>query len=546
MTIYESQIWKNRLLPVFFLTLMIWAVYGQVSNFEFVTFDDSQYVYENTYVRSGITLANVKWAFTNVTHMCWQPLAWISHMLDSQLYGLNAGLHHWTNLVLHLVNSILLFFLFQSMTEATIESFLIAALFAVHPLNVDTVAWVSERKNLLATCFMLLSIYGYWRYTRSGKFRPYILSIIAFIAGLLSKPSILPLPFLLFLLDYWPLRRIGILCLSSSGCFKDPSRLPGSRLIVEKVPFFVMSIGYVLIFNFSLNKMYQGVSAVSVPLGLRISNALVSYVLYLGDMIWPHDLAVYYPFPKTIPWETTALAAFILMGITAAVFALIRRHPYCIVGWLWFLGSLVPVIGIVQAGLWPARADRWMYMPMIGILILVVWSGSHLAKKLSLKKWMTASLSLTIVVALISSARLQTANWRNSVSLYERAIEVTKDNFVAYDNLGLALAMRGKFDAALDQFQKALAIAPNYWKSNQNIGAIFMIRGEFDEALQHFETALKRNPNSTRLYNNVGRIMMIKKRYKEAKASFEKTLAIEPENHKAIAYLSQIEGMTER
>ena len=536
----ESRIKTNELFPVLLLTILIWFVYGQVSHYEFVTFDDPQYVYENPHIVSGITWENIQWALTNVRHMCWQPLTWLSHMLDVQLFGLNPGLHHWSNLVLHLVNTVLLFLLFRSMTGATRESFFLSALFAVHPLGVDTVAWISERKNLLATLFSLLSIFGYWRYADSGKYRYYAGSFLAFVAGLLSKPSVVTLPFLFLLLDFWPIRRIDISAISW-GQAKLIHKWLCSKLMIEKLPFFITTLAYLMIFTFSLNIMYQGMPLQTPSLELRIANALLSYIMYLKDMIWPNALAVYYPFPAAISLKEAVVAAIMLVGITICLAVNARKHPYAIVGWLWFMGMLVPAIGIVQAGLWPARADRWMYFPMIGILVLAVWGGDRLLSFLTRSPWVRTALLLSVLVTLGTTARLQASHWRDSIALYEQAITVTSDNYVAHDNLGLALAMKGKLDAAYEQFQKALAIQPAFWKSHQNIGAIYLLRGQHEAALYHFETALEKQPNSPRLHNNVGRIKLAQKHYDEAAASFRQTLAIRPGDAKALAYLKRIE-----
>ena len=535
---------KQRLVtvygPVLILALLVWWIYTQVSAFGFVTFDDIDYVYENTHVTSGINAENLKWAFTNVTHMCWQPLAWISHMLDCQLFGLKAGWHHLTNVILHLVTSVLLYFLFRAMTGAGGKSFVLAVLFAVHPLAVDTVAWVSERKNILMAAFLLLSVYAYVIYVRDKKKGFYALSLLCFIAGFFSKPAIITLPFLLLLLDLWPLNRFNIGQMGIKALWRPPS----ARLFLEKIPFFALSGAYLFFFNFMLGKMYPTPSPVGISLNLRVANALTSYVHYLQDVLWPHNLCVFYPFPIEVPPAAVLSASFYLLAVTLLVLAAARRAPCYLVGWLWFLGTLVPVIGIVQAGLWPARADRWMYMPMIGILVMLVWGGEALLRSV-LTEWKTVTVALVAAaaIALGVTAHKQASYWRNSLSLFVRAADVTKNNFIAFNEIGLALAMEGRFHEATEQFETAKRLNVRYWKPYLNIGAIHLLNGKTDMALEQLYAALKRNPNDHRVHINIGRALLAQERYKKAAASFQKALALKPEDPIATSNLEKLAEM---
>lgn len=522
------------------IVLSVLGIYAQTAAFDFVNFDDDQYVYENRFVATGLTPSNIAWAFSNLSHMCWQPLTWLSHMLDCQVAGLHPFWPHTHNMLLHLCNSLLLFLLFYSMTGARWRSFLVAALFAVHPLGVDSVAWISERKNLLATIFMFLSLWSYANYALQKKIRFYFLALVFFMAGLLSKPSIVTLPCVLLLLDIWPLRRIFLGSDRSAGIASLDNLKRCGRLAMEKGPFFVLSILYLLVFSVSLGRMGDGISVDTVPFTLRLANALVSYVLYIWDIIWPSGLAVYYPFPQSVPiWQSVSAGLF-LVAVTFFVLLNLRRQPFFTVGWFWFLGTLVPVIGIAQIGLWPSRADRWAYMPMIGVLIMLVWGGGLVAEKLRWDKRLTALILTAVMLIYAASAHLQTRHWHDSVTLFQRTVQVTKNNFVAHDNLGLALAMKGRFDEAFHHFNEALKIAPFFWKAHQNIGALYLIQGEYERAGLHLKTALAKQPNSVRILNNLGRVYAHQGMKAEAVASFRKSLELDPGNSKAIQNLSRL------
>ncbi|MBC2695325.1 MAG: hypothetical protein HF982_08645, partial [Desulfobacteraceae bacterium] len=335
-----------------FLVIATLAVYWQINYHEFINFDDSLYILQNKQVQKGLTSESISWAFSFTDIAYWHPLTWLSHMLDCQIYGLIPGMHHRTNLILHIVNSILLFFVFQKMTGALWRSAFVATLFALHPLNVESVAWVAERKNVLSTFFWMLTMLAYVHYTtRPGLYR-YLLTLLFLMLGLMAKPMLVTLPFVLLLLDYWPLERL-----------RNQSPF---NLILEKIPFFAFSA--VSVYISSLSVKYYGivVSTELVPMQIRIANALVSYVKYIEKMIWPKNLAIFYPFPDTLPiWQILGAGLF-LASISFLVFLNLRKKPYLCMGWLWFLGTLIPVIGLKQAGLWPAMADRWAYVPFVG------------------------------------------------------------------------------------------------------------------------------------------------------------------------------------
>ena len=361
------------------LVISILLCYWQVRNYEFINFDDDLYVTDNRNVQAGINRSGIKWAFSfedkNKTH--WHPLSWLSHMTDIQLYGMNPGQHHLTNVIFHIFNTLLLFFVLYRMTGKVWQPAIVAALFGVHPLNVESVAWVAERKNVLSTFFFMLTLLAYALFSEKPNTFRYLLIVIFFIFGLLSKPMLVTLPFVLLLIDIWPLGRIELLQPGNKRwCILG-------RLILEKIPLFILSGLSTFLGSASLQGLGSYISLQTAPMTLRLSNALVSYVKYMGKMIWPHNLAVFYPFPKIIPIYQTLGAFILLVWVSFMFFAAFKRRPYLTIGWLWFLGTLVPVIGLIQVGLWPALADRWAYLPMIGLLIIATWGGGRYNRQVS-------------------------------------------------------------------------------------------------------------------------------------------------------------------
>ncbi len=522
------------------IALLTLGVYAQTVAYDFVNFDDPQYVYENEFVRSGLNARSVAWALTNISHMCWQPLTWMSHMLDCQLFGLNPAWAHAHNVLLHCANSILLFVLFRSMSGARGRSLFLAALFAVHPLGVESVAWIAERKNLLAALFMLLTLQAYHSYARHNSKRSYVLALLFFTAGLLSKPSIVTLPCLMLLLDIWPLN--GHRSDGQPSAWVAPVSFLRSagRLVLEKLPFFALTALYLWLFVFMLGLMYTAAAYTTVPMSLRLANAVVSYAKYAGLIVWPQQLAVYYPFPQSIPvWQVVAAAGVILVasGVSLMNF---KHRPHLFVGWFWFLGTLVPAIGIVQAGLWPALADRWVYTPMIGILIIIAWEGSRLLKMGRCNQLTAVAATVVIIGTYACAAHLQTRFWRDSISLFHRAVEITKRNFVAHDNLGNALAMKGRFDQALKHFRAAFDIEPAFWKAHQNAGAVYLIKGDLESAIEHLKKALVGRPDAVRIHNNLGRAYSRQGRNREAMESYRRALQLDPGNKKAIENLKRL------
>jgi hypothetical protein len=446
-----------------FLAVIIWMVFGQTLGHEFVNYDDDLYVYENPVVQKGLTWEGFRWALTYGGIGHWHPLTWLSHMLDCQLYGLNAGGHHLTNLLLHGAATILLFLVLRRMTGTLWRSAFVAAVFAIHPLRVESVAWVAERKDVLSGLFFMLTLWAYVRYVQrqsrvegrgsNAQATPalgsrlwtfdYYLVLLFFALGLLSKNMLVTLPFVLLLLDYWPLNRLAGF---SPGVLL--------RRVAEKIPLFVLTIGSCM----ATALVPEIRSADTLPFGLRMENALVSYVIYLWQMIHPSGLACLYPNPASyLPLWQVAGALGLLLAISGAVWAFRQKHPWLVVGWLWYLGMMVPVIGIVQISHY-AHADRYTYLPQIGLYLLLTWAAADLCAGWRHRRVVLGGGSAIILMALIFCAHTQSSYWRNSESLWTHALTCTSDNYIAHNNLGNALLEKGEVDEAMAQYQKALEI----------------------------------------------------------------------------------------
>jgi protein O-mannosyl-transferase len=509
-----------------FLAAIIWTVFGQTLRYGFVNYDDNDYVYQNPVVQKGLTLPGIVWAFTRVHAFNWHPLTWISHMLDCQLYGLNPGGHHLTNVLLHTTTAILLFLVLRRMTGLLWRSAFVAAVFAIHPLRVESVAWVAERKDVLSGVFFMLTIGAYMRYARCpGSPARYGLVVLLFALGLMSKPMLVTLPFVLLLLDYWPLNRWRADD-ASQPVFRLGGRLVPRRVILEKLPLLGLAAASCAATLFAQTQAIRPFDQISLP--LRAGNALMACVAYLGQMFRPSGLAVLYPFPaKGWPvWEMIA-AALLLLSITAGVFVLRKTRPYLLVGWLWYLVMLVPVIGLIQVGM-QARADRYTYLPQIGLDVLLTWAAADLGAGRR-RRVMLGSGATVILAALIFRAHAQTAYWRNSESLWTHTLACTSDNFIAHNNLGVALYQNGRINDAIAHYQTALQINPDYAFAHNNFGTALSQKGNVDEAIGHFQKALQIDPDYAEAHNNLGLALFQKGNVDEAIAHYQKALQINPD-----------------
>jgi tetratricopeptide (TPR) repeat protein len=491
------------------LAALVWIVFGQTLQHEFVNFDDDVYVYQNPMVTGGLTPAAVAWAFTHPHQANWHPLTSLSHILDCQFYGLNAGGHHFTNVLLHGASAILLFLVLRRMTAALWPSALVAALFAIHPLRVESVAWISERKDVLSGFFFVLTLGAYLRYVRRPKsLLHYLLVLFLFVLGLMSKPMLVTLPFVLLLLDYWPL-----------GRFPEPARFPiPQRLLLEKMSCVI-----------TLRVQSEAIQdAQVVPMALRIENAIVSAAAYLAQMVYPANLALCYPYPINglPPWQI-ALALLVLVAVSAAAFYWRNQRPWLLTGWFWYLGMLLPVAGLVQVG-GQARADRYTYLPQIGVYLLLTWTLVELGERWRNRRLALAGGAAAALAILAACARAQTGYWRNSESLWTRALACTSNNALAESNLGSLLYQDGRLDEALAHGQKALEIQPDNVGANNCVGFVLLQKGHVDEAIAHFQTALRARPDYAPAHSNLGMALFQLGRVDEAIAHFRSALEADP------------------
>ena len=495
----------------FFLVAITWLVFGQTIRYDFVNYDDNDYVYANPAITSGLTLHGITHAFSGRHARNWHPLTTLSQMLDCQLWGVRAGGHHFTNVVLHTIAVVLLFLVLKQMTGAIWQSAFVAALFAIHPLRVESVAWISERKDVLSAVFFMLTLGAYARYARFPSFGRYLTMSILFALGLMSKPMLVTVPLVLLLLDYWPLQRFG-------------GRSSIKRLALEKIPLLTLSaaagVATLLLQRSSLAVVEQ------LPLVSRIGNGLVSCVIYVKQMIWPVGLAVFYPHPgDQLPVWEIGLAIVLLALVSAGAIALRRKLPYLVTGWFWYLVMLLPVIGLIQVGS-QAHADRYTYLPQIGLYLLLAWAITD-ALASRLQRRILAVTASVAVIALAWCAHVQASYWRNGESLWGHALAVTSGNFMAHDGLGECLGNRGRLDEAIDQFQKALNIAPGYPEIKTNLIIALTRKGRTDEAITHLQALLKEYPNDAQAQYNLGNALRKKGDSQGAIAAYEKTLSIQ-------------------
>ncbi|HVV70399.1 MAG TPA: tetratricopeptide repeat protein, partial [Verrucomicrobiae bacterium] len=499
------------------------AVFGCAAWNEFVNYDDPDYVTSNPHVQSGFSWDNVIWAFTTGHASNWHPLTWLSHMFDCQVFGQSPVGPHLVNVAFHVANAVLLFLLLRRLTGAHWASAFVAALFALHPEHVESVAWVSERKDVLSTFFLLLTITAYARFAASRSKAPpaaaperprvvdlsgtkfYFASLLCFALGLMSKPMLVTVPFLLLLLDWWPLRRLEF-----QGGKGATSRL---QLILEKIPFFALSIGSCVV-TYVVQRRGGAVST-SLTVGQRIANALVSYARYIGKTVWPQNLSVLYPHPGDWSVGPLVLAAAVLLAISVLVVVRARARPYLAVGWLWFLGALVPVIGLVQVGI-QSMADRYTYVPAIGLYIMAAWGASEALPKFRRRATFLAGGALLALglCGLLTVRQIQ--YWRTSETLFRRATQVTDKNYLAYNNLGFYLEGRGKVDEAMEDYREALRINPRYEDALNNLGYALAGRKRPAEAIPLYEAALRIRPNHVEVHNNLGNALSEVGRVQEA------------------------------
>jgi Tfp pilus assembly protein PilF len=542
------------------LALVTIALYWPATRYAFVVLDDPANVSSNVHVQNGLTWEGIKWAFLNpVAYPGWQPLTMLSHMVVCQVFGLNPWGHHLANVLLHALNAGLVFALLQQMTGATWRSLLVAALFAAHPLRVEAVAWVTQRREVLTAFFGLLALIAYARYTEiqslkskvqspKSVVRPpsavllrrtggpwslshlpspvfYLLSLCCFALGLMSKPTVVTWPFVMLLLDYWPLRRL------------EPSTLNSQlatmwRLVKEKIPFFVLA-ALMCVVTFVVQKR-EGLLGVgeSLSLGAHLGNALISYCRYLGKLFWPTELAVFYPHPGQWPLGKVLLAGGVILGISVLVWVRGRRSPFLLVGWLWYCGTLVPMSQVIQTGS-HAMADRWTYLPSLGVLILAIWGACELTRR-----WRYQVLALSVaggaaIVLCLALTRHQLGYWKNSETILRHALAVTENNYHAHRNLGVVFYEKGQVDEAISQFQAAVRVRPYFPEAYDHLGIAFDKKGQLDEAIRQLQEAIRLDPDYTDAHYNLGVAFYQQGRTGEAIRQFQEAIRLEPDHAEA-------------
>lgn len=507
------------------LVIATLAVYGQVVGHEFISLDDGPYIRENPAVAHGLSFAGIVWAFTAFHASNWHPLTWLSHMVDCQLFGLRAGGHLAVNALIHVANTCLLFWFLRRVTGARWRSALVAALFALHPLHVESVAWAAERKDTLAAFFGLFALIAYARYVEKTSWKRYALVALWLALGLMAKPMLVTWPFVLLLLDYWPLYRLK----SAPGAFGQNAWM----LFREKLPLLGIAAASMVVTFVAQSRGGAVRALVDAPLTLRISNALVSYAKYFIATFWPVDLAVYYPFPlEGIPGWQVAGALLLLAAVTALALLETRRRPYLLVGWLWFLGTLVPVIGLVQVG-GQALADRYHYLPSIGLFVALVFGLAELAGRLRLGRVPIVIGSAAMLIACAVLAFVQVGRWRDSVTLFTHTLAVTRNNLPIQYNLGHVLGEQRKYDEALAHFAEALRINPDFFDALFNTGITLADMGRAAEGKAYFERALRVDPLSSKAHTQLALALVQEKRNTEALGEFRRALELAPQDSNA-------------
>ncbi len=502
------------------LLLATLAAYRGLGSNGFVFFDDDLFVTANPHVQKGLQGESIAWAFTTTHASNWHPLTWLSHMLDVQLFGLDPGKHHRSNLLLHALNALLLLLVLHRLTGALWRSALVAALFALHPLHVESVAWIAERKDLLSTLFWLLTLAAWLAFVRSRRAAPYLLAVLLYALGLMAKPMLVTLPFTLLLLDYWPLGRLPVPLRGQAATLR--------RLLLEKAPLFALSAASCVV-TFHAQRAGGAVATLEhISLGDRIANAVWAYGAYLAKTLWPADLAVFYPLPPGgHPAGEVALAALLLLGLSAGALRLAGRAPYLLTGWFWTLGTLVPVIGLVQVGS-QAMADRYTYVPLIGIFLAAAWALGDLVRSNRGWRLVSAISSAALLVVLAVLTHAQTEVWRDSESLFRHALAVTGPNSLAHNNLGLVLHEEGRTEEAVVHLREAIRIDPEYPDAHSNYGVALAKLGLWDPAITQYREALRLQPGALSPLVNLGQALLRMGRLSEAAECFHQAMEGDP------------------
>jgi protein O-mannosyl-transferase len=501
------------------------TAYEPIRHNSFVGYDDIDYIVKNPHVNSGITQESLIWAFTKSYASNWHPLTWISHMLDCQLFGLNPVGHHLVSVGIHIANTILLFWILTKLTNAMWASAFVAAVFALHPVQVESVAWAAGRKTVLSGLFWFLTIALYARYTKRPGLGRYILVLLMFGLGVMTKPVVVTLPLVLLLLDYWPLERIGEPSFAKAAEGRHKASL--KWLIIEKIPLLAMAV-ILSVVTFIAQKGGGAISTIEIiPLDQRVANAFLSYITYIAKAVWPSALAVYHTQPHAGFTVITTICAVLFLAISLFCVYIGRRKKYMVVGWLWFVGTLIPMIGLVQVGA-QAIAYRYLYLSILGLLIIIAWSTKDaVADKVS-RKIAAAVLSITVLIILIALTRIQVGHWQNSITLFDYTLKVTKNNPSAEHNYGCALFQAGRYDEAEVHLKNAIRMVPIFYEARNNLGKAYMKDGKVNEAIECFEELVRMTNVPAEVHYNLATSLLMQKRYDEAIKQLNEALAINP------------------
>ena len=525
---------KQVRLIIVFLIIASCATFGRIGANDFINFDDNLYITENVHVQSGFSVKNISWAFTAIVVSNWHPLTLLSHMLDWSLFGSNAAGHHLVSLLLHIGAVILLFLFLYKTTHRLWPSAFAAAFFALHPLRVESVAWAAERKDVLSMFFAMATLYTYAFYVENRKISKYLLCLILFALALMSKPMMVTLPFVLLLLDYWPLKRLDSLSTANNDLLKK-----AGRLLSEKIPFFMLTIAVSAIAFWAQNKVGAMVTMENISFIERLSNAVVSYGNYLGKIFWPVNLAVFYPFEHSLPMWKVLISALILIIITASAFYFIKKLPFLFTGWFLYLGTLVPVIGLIQVGD-QGMADRYTYLPSIGLVIIMSWGIPHLFKHDTIRRNILFPAAFVIIALMAMQTWQQCGQWKNSMKISSHALRVTENNYKMHHNMGTSYYKAGKTNEAIYHFNKAIRINPNSLSYNSR-GDIFARMGRYRQALDDFNKAIASNPRDAYGHYNRGLLYDRIGEYSLALADFTRAISIRSDdshsfNNRGIIY----------
>ena len=549
----------GRLAVAIVLVVLTLAAYWRAIDCKFLTIDDPIYVTKNPHVQEGLTARSISWAFTTTRSANWHPLTWLSHQTDYALFGRRAWGHHLTALLLHAANVLLLFLVLSSMTGSMWRSAFVAALFALHPLHVESVAWVAERKDVLSAFFWMLTMLAYASYIRAPRVVPYLLMVAAFTLGLMAKPMLVTLPLVLLFLDLWPLS-------GSRGAGPRHPTPNTQHPFLEKTPLFALAFASCVV-TYVVQQTGGAVrTAEQYPILVRVGNAIVSYVAYIGKMLWPARLSIFYPHPGALPAWLVISCAVLLAGATYGAIRAAKTRPYLTVGWLWYVVTLIPVIGLVQVGR-QAMADRYTYVPLIGIFFAIAWAASDVMRRQAsplasranrrraAKSQPTTQPAANpalyvpagvVLIALFALTWSQVSTWRNTESLFRHAVDVTRDNYVALTNLGEVLNGRGKTDEATECYREALRIQPNSAEAANNLGQMLLKQGDMDEALRYMTVAVRYKPESPEVHFNMGLALAGKNELDKAIEQYREALKLRPsyaEVHDSLAMALDRRGM---